>query len=75
MNSDYRLTSGAISRVAVIEFFLVQIAENCTFTRTCTFEGEGECAKWSVGFGVDVRQTSSQLYNSFTGKTFIQSIA
>ena len=72
MNSDYRSSDGSISRVAVIEFFLAQVAENCSFSRSWGFEeGEGRgCALWRVGEGVrlvNTQQSPRPIQNTFTG--------
>lgn len=80
LNSDYRSPDTAISKTAVIEFLLVQLAENCSFARRCGFEpGEtssGICAGWKIGNGVRIISTQSSqpsLQNSFTGEQIYSS--
>ena len=70
MNSDYRSRDSLISRLAVMEFFLAQIADNCSFARSCLFEGESECDQWRTGDGVSVIDTKMSILpiqNPFTG--------
>jgi hypothetical protein len=68
LNSDYQLPEQIISRVAVVEIFLAEIRENCTFTRMCQFEMEDECDRWRVGDGVHlVTAQETPFQNSFTG--------
>ncbi len=70
MNSDYRSRDDIIRREATIEFLLAQLAENCSFSRSCMFEGEGACAAWRVGGGVrlvSAQQSPLPIRNPFTG--------
>ena len=63
--SDYRQEGVVISRVAEIQFKLLQTNENCSFTQTCNFE-DSPCI-WELGGGVSVTNSSSSPLSSLTG--------
>ena len=63
--SDYRQEGMVISRVAEIQFKLLQTNENCSFTQTCDFE-DGPCI-WELGGGVNIMNSSSSPLSSLTG--------
>ena len=63
--SDYRQDGEDISRVAEIQFKLLQTNENCSFTQTCDFE-DGPCI-WELGSGVNISDSSSSPLSSLTG--------
>ena len=63
--SDYRQDGEVISRVAEIQFKLLQTNENCSFTQTCDFESS-PCVL-ELGSGVSVMNSSSSPLSSLTG--------
>lgn len=76
LNSDYRSPGGVVRRLAALEFLLVQVVENCSFTSRCGFEagevssGFGGCAGWEVGGGariIDQALSPPSLQDPFTG--------